>query len=121
MYPQNRNPDGQARYIHFANQHKNSGLNNLLQELLFLAELARQSDRHLVARPFLLDRYAAMPPQVFLAGPAVGGGDVERRAVSLDTWRQVCRPSRTRWFGSTDVNRALGIEGGNKTEGKDRT
>lgn len=114
-YPQNRRSATRAggRYVHFANQLHDSGLNNLLQEMLFLAELARAADRAMVARPVLLDRYASMPSQTFLAGPAVGGpfdsNSTGRRAISVDKWDEVCPPGSETWYSSTWVKEHLGV------------
>jgi len=112
--PQNAQPVKDGRYLHVANQHKNSGLNNLIQELVLLAELARQSHRALVVRPLLMDRWAPLPPQVFLGGPAVGGpflpGQDAPRGISPGTWASVCPPSRVQYFASAHVNAMLGLD-----------
>ncbi|KAH7100491.1 hypothetical protein BKA62DRAFT_246405 [Auriculariales sp. MPI-PUGE-AT-0066] len=113
LEPQNAHPRHDMRYVHFANAHKNSGLNNILQEVVLLAELARQSRRALVVRPFLMDRWAAMPPQVFLAGPVVGGpfpsGDSSPRAVSMDTWEKECPPYKVHHVRSKTISTLLGL------------
>ncbi|KZV80686.1 hypothetical protein EXIGLDRAFT_780673, partial [Exidia glandulosa HHB12029] len=52
-----------TRYVHFANQVKNVGFNNALNEVILLAHLAHASDRVYVFRPMLLQRRPTLPSQ----------------------------------------------------------
>ncbi|KAH7101588.1 hypothetical protein BKA62DRAFT_618751 [Auriculariales sp. MPI-PUGE-AT-0066] len=112
LEPQNAQPRAETRYINFANTNENLGLNNLLQELLLLSEVARQSHRALVLRPFQLDE-GTMPPQVFFAGPITGGafpeGDASPRAVSMRTWERECPPSEVYYVRVAAVDAIAGL------------
>ncbi|KZV83718.1 hypothetical protein EXIGLDRAFT_625252 [Exidia glandulosa HHB12029] len=97
-----------TRYVHFANQVKNVGFNNALNEVILLAHLAHASDRVYVFRPMLLQRRPTLPSQTFIAGPA-GGEDA--MAVSLARWNEACPLRERTYYGSTQVRLSMGLNG----------
>ncbi|KZV88374.1 hypothetical protein EXIGLDRAFT_798639 [Exidia glandulosa HHB12029] len=129
-------PEGRrGRYVRFANQVRQKGWNNVLNEIVICTEVARQANRAYVFEHFTwLPRHypcAALYPwqrglswgprtplSALIAGPTVGGpwdDDDSARSVSVEYWDQVCPPSE-RYYISRETA-LLGL--GDKPEGID--
>jgi len=107
--PLPRPADG-GRYVHFANQVKHAGFNNVLNEVLLLAHLAQASGRSYVHRPLWLHQRPTLPLQAFISGPAAGANGSEPHAVSVAQYDAACPLRERRYISTTQVRQALGLD-----------
>ncbi|EJD41667.1 hypothetical protein AURDEDRAFT_90117 [Auricularia subglabra TFB-10046 SS5] len=127
-------PEGRhGRYVRFANQVRQKGWNNVLNEILICTQVAHSADRAYVFEHFTwLPRHypwalypwqrglswgPRTPLNALIAGPTAGGAweddDKTPRSVSVEYWDQVCPPAE-RYY----ISRRTALEGlGPKPEG----
>ncbi|KAI5117565.1 hypothetical protein M0805_009643 [Coniferiporia weirii] len=110
-------PEGEnGMYLRFPEHLWGHGLNNVLQEIILMSQLAYLSDRSYVFEdytwshtplPYSIYDFALRPTHVplnaFISGPSAGGPMPAPRAVSSEYWEIVCPPVKRVRINSNDA------------------
>ncbi|KAH8107446.1 hypothetical protein DFH11DRAFT_1189477 [Phellopilus nigrolimitatus] len=110
-------PEGKdGLYLRFPEHLWGHGLNNVLQEIILMSQLAYLSNRSFVFEdytwshtplPYSIYDFALRPARIplnaFISGPSAGGPMSAPRAVSADYWERVCPPAKRVMISSKDA------------------
>ncbi|THH03544.1 hypothetical protein EW145_g6178 [Phellinidium pouzarii] len=105
-----------AMYLRFPEHLWGHGLNNILQEIILMSQLAYLSNRSYVFEdytwrhtpfPYAIYDFALRPARIpinaFISGPSAGGPMPAPRAVSSEYWETICPPAKRMKISSKDA------------------